>query len=117
MNPSSNSQAIAQLNDGFRKTFIGGQVVVTPGIQALSEIEQRQILAKVSYFDSFEEGDDPYGEHDFGAFYHTADTIHNQYKVFWKIDYYDLNLEYHSEDPADLSKTRRVLTVMLAEEY
>lgn len=55
--------------------------------------------------------DDTYGERDFGAF-----TFRGQ-KVFFKIDYYDLNLEYGSEDPADASITARVVTIMLASEY
>ncbi len=38
-------------------------------------------------------------------------------KLFWKIDYYDAALCYGSADPADPRETRRVLTVMLAEEY
>ena len=38
-------------------------------------------------------------------------------KIIWKIDYYDKEYEYASEDPADITKTNRVLTVMLADEY
>ncbi len=38
-------------------------------------------------------------------------------KLFSKIDYYDSTLEFGSDDPADPSKTTRVLTLMLAVEY
>lgn len=33
--------------------------------------------------------------------------------VYFKIDYYDAALEYGSEDPANASMTRRVLTIMI----
>jgi hypothetical protein len=65
----------------------------------------------VRTFDAFAEENDPYGEHDFGAF-----DFDGQ-RFFWKIDYYNPPLEVHSEDPTDPSKTRRLLTVMLADEY
>ena len=46
-------------------------------------------------YDQFNEDIDPYGEHDMGRF-----TVDGQ-DFYWKIDYYDLDLEYHSPDPAD----------------
>jgi hypothetical protein len=35
----------------------------------------------------------------------------------FKIGYYDASMEFGSEDPADLSKMTRVLTIMLAEDW
>jgi len=52
-----------------------------------------------------------HGERDFGVFEHQGQ------KLFWKIDYYDPTLSFGSEDPTDLSKTHRVLTILLASEY
>ena len=54
--------------------------------------------------------DDPYGERDFGSLMFRGE------KVFFKIDYYDPDLEFGSEDPADASVTARVVTIMLAAE-
>jgi hypothetical protein len=111
MTESSNNPRIAQLNDALRNNLVGVQVVVTPGIMALPELDQRAVLEAVRIFNMFTKDNDPYGEHDFGSFTYQGMLIN------WKIDYYDLNLAYHSEDPADPKKTKRVLTVMLAEEY
>lgn len=102
---------IAQLNDALRQTFQGGKVVITQGVQAFEEDERKTIFQAVQTFSNFPEGDDPYGEHDFGAF------IHNGQKLFWKIDYYDEVMEHLSEDPADPILTNRVLTILLASEY
>ena len=102
---------IAELNDPFRRSFTGGQVVVTRGIMALPFDTQAAIIARVRSFEEFDEANDPYGEHDFGSFDHDGNTI------FWKIDCYDLDQEFYSPDPTDPSKTARVLTILLAEEY
>jgi hypothetical protein len=37
--------------------------------------------------------------------------------IFFKIDYYDETLSVHSPDAADPAVTKRVITIMLAEEY
>ena len=50
------------------------------------------------------------GEHDFGSLL-IADE-----KLIWKIDYYDLSLDYGSKDLADPAQTTRVMTIMLADE-
>jgi hypothetical protein len=38
-------------------------------------------------------------------------------KAMMKIDYYDENIQFGSEDPSDASKTTRVLTIMAVEDY
>ena len=103
---------IATLNDNFRKTFTGGQVFLTAGIVAMSSEDKANIISLVQNFNDFNEGNDPYKEHDFGSF------DYNGSKIFWKIDYYDrFNTHFASENPADISKTLRILTILLAEEY
>jgi hypothetical protein len=52
-----------------------------------------------------------YGEHDFGAL-----EVEGE-RLFFKIDYFDQTLSAHSPNPADETATKRVLTIMLAEEY
>ena len=102
---------IVELNDHARQTFTDCRVCVTPGIQALGDDMLRTILLAVQQFDAFTPDNDPYEEHDFGK----IDV--GQYVIFWKFDYYDLDLSMHSPDPSDPTVTARVLTVMLADEY
>jgi len=103
---------IAHLNDRLRTTLLGGKIVITSGIGALDDAQQAAVLSQVQCFDAFTADNDPHGEHDFGSI-----ELPQVGRVFWKIDYYDLCLEYGSEDPADTGITRRVLTIMLASEY
>jgi hypothetical protein len=108
---TTSTSRIAELNDQFRKTFQGGQVFMTRGIQALGPEAIRRLVDQVQRFDRFNEDNDPHGEHDFGVLEEGGE------KVFWKIDYYDPTLTYGSADPADPTKTTRVLTILLASEY
>ena len=106
-------ERVRDLNDGFRKTLDPalGRVMLTAGVDALPNEVRAQAIQKVAAFDEFAAGNDPHGEHDFGSFDLAGD------KFFWKIDYYDPALQSGSEDPADPTKTTRVLTLMLAAEY
>lgn len=102
---------IAELNDRARQTFADCRVCITPGLQALGDEMLHTILSAVQQFNTFTPDNDPYEEHDFGK------IEVGEYQVFWKFDYYDLDLSMHSPDPSDPTVTARVLTVMLADEY
>jgi uncharacterized protein DUF3768 len=107
----SNTDRIRELNDAFRRTFVGGAVMITSGVEAMPLDQRRSILQKIRSFDAFNEGNDPHQEHDFGSIDEAG------VRCFWKIDYYDRKTEFGSPDPADPAVTTRVLTIMLAEEY
>jgi Protein of unknown function (DUF3768) len=104
-------ERIRQLNDEARMFLTDGTVFATRGIAALPSNDQAAILERVRTFDDFDPENDPYGEHDFGAFDHKGD------RIFWKIDSYDRQMRCGSPDPADPRVTRRILTIMLASEY
>lgn len=102
---------IQTLNDNFRKSLLGGKVILTRGIYSRGQAFINEILNSVKTFNNFNSKNDPYNEHDYGSFEYDGQ------KIMWKIDYYDRNLCCCSTDPTDESKTVRVMTVMLAEEY
>lgn len=105
----ADTQRIQQLNDQARQTLTGSRVLVTPGVMALNATDM--ILAMVRRYKTFTPDNDPYGEHDFGSFQFAGETI------FWKFDYYDLDLTMPSQDAAEPDVTARVLTVLLGSEY
>jgi hypothetical protein len=107
----SKTDKIRDLNDALRRTFIGGAVVITSGIEAMAVDQRKSILAKVRSFEAFTADNDPHGERDFGT------VEESDIRCFWKIDYFDRAMMAHSPEPADPSVTTRVLTIMLAEEY
>lgn len=102
-------------NDLFRSTLIPSprhKVMVTEGVNDLEEEDKQAVIGLVRNHSVFEADNDPHKEHDFGA------VKHKNVKYFWKIDYYDLNLEY-GVDPIDTPEEPfvRVLTIMRADEY
>jgi hypothetical protein len=108
---ASKTDRIRVLNDNFRSTFVGGQIVTTAGVAELPLDTKARLILAVQSFSNFSKDNDPHGEHDFGA------IELNGEKYFWKIDYHDLDCRYGSEDPSDPEQTTRVLTVMRADEY
>lgn len=119
---------IRRLNDAARsnpgRTSIA---TVTPGFHALPDADRFAALVEITRFSRFDGDNDPYGEHDFGAVYRLAsgawtqdwptDALTITQTVFWKVDCYDNDLLFGSERPWDETRTKRVLTIMLASEY
>ncbi len=101
--------------------------VATVGFRSLPEADQSQVRELIETFDAFTEDNDPHGERDFGCIYQLGDgrwtterprmPYEERERVFWKLDYYDRELMFGSEDAANPAVTRRVLTIMLADEY
>lgn len=108
---SQNADTVRRLNDAFRRSFQGGRVMITPGVSALGHEDQAAIFQLVRTYEDFDGDNDPWGEHDFGAFDYRGQ------RFLWKIDAYDQFLKFGSEDPANPDITTRVLTIMRADEY
>lgn len=111
MNKRDVAERLRTLNDHFRKTGFGGIEVFSLGVREMGLATCAIIREMVAAFDAFDEGNDPYGEHDFGS------IEFRRQKIFWKIDYYNTDLSAGSPDPTDVDVTTRVLTIMLAREY
>ena len=107
--------SVQQLNDTFRKSILrgkrpDGKAVMTQGVKALGNLARAYLFQLIINHSHFPNGDDPYGEHDFGV----IEAI-DLPKVYWKIDYYEnSDIEYGTEDKINCY---RVLVIMLADEY
>jgi Protein of unknown function (DUF3768) len=113
MGAGDKAAKIRELNDAFRATMDHrlGRVMMTAGVDALPSDVKAMVIRRVTTFSDFSTDNDPHGEHDFGSFMLAGR------KFFFKLDYYDADMQYGSEDPANPAITTRVLTIMLAEEY
>jgi Protein of unknown function (DUF3768) len=119
---------IARLNDLARRAMgVACTAVATVGFRSLSETDQSHVSELIETYDAFDEDSDPHGERDFGCVYQLGDgqwtterprvCDDERERVFWKFDYYDRQMEFASDDAANPAITRRVLTIMLAQEY
>ena len=113
------TEKIAKLNDKLRSIInypvmskTKDKFVITQGIGDCFNLEEMQpLFHDIRTFNNFNDDNNIYGERDFGSL-----TAKGR-KIFWKIDYYDNNLKYHSPDNTNPEVTTRVLTVMLSSEY
>jgi Protein of unknown function (DUF3768) len=119
---------IARLNDLARRAMgVACTAVATVGFRSLPEADQSQVRELVETYDAFDEDNDPHGERDFGTIYQLGDgrwtterprlSEDERERVFWKLDYFDRAMLFASEDAANPAITRRVLTIMLSDEY
>jgi len=94
-------RTIIALNDQLRTTFKGGRVQMTRSFYELDDRLRGRALAVMARYNKF----DCASEHDFGVF------IFAGYSFEWHIEYRTANGEGVSPDPADATKTLRVLTL------
>ena len=125
---TSQRERIARLNDLARQAMgVACTAVATVGFRSLPASDQSRVRELIETFDAFTEDNDPHGERDFGCVYQLGDgqwtterprvRDDERERVFWKLDYYDRDLRFASEDAANPAITRRVLTIMLSDEY
>lgn len=100
MNLSETAQRYDRLRKSIPFVRPPDALVVTSGLAAAFPDDLPLILAKVKEFEIFTEDNDPWHEHDFGAFDFKGE------KIFWKID------DHGGHEGYEL-----VLTVMLASDY
>ena len=105
------AEVIAGLNDQLRKTGVGGTIMITQSVRRLAGFDAEALAAALANYSGFDADNDPHGERDFG------DITLFGVNLLFKIDYYDKDLQFASDDPADASITNRVLTVMLASDW
>src|SRR4051794_23065283 len=108
---SNRTRKIRALNNHCRCTFTGCSIMLTSAVAELDPELKAKVLEAVRTFDNFDKWNDPHHEADMALFDIGED------KFFWKFDYYEPSMKYGSDDPSDVTKTRRVLTIGFASDY
>lgn len=104
------AKRIGEINDIFRQTLMGGKIVFTPKVRALSPNTIRLLLGALRRGNSKR----------IHKLYHEKNTgavVVQKMKFVWNIDYCDRDDESQkAEDPTDIRNTLRILTVMMESE-
>src|SRR4051794_17907270 len=105
------TELIRHYNDELRRNLTGGGAFMTLGVAAFGPDLAERIFDAITHYDNFSRDSDPHGEGDFGSIKIDGHTI------FFKVDYFSQDMTQGSPDPSDPSVTKRILTIMMAEEY
>ena len=118
------AEVIAAQNDMFRRALVNpgirrkcydegitGNLVLSHNVAARPPDFLRTAIEAVAAFSTFNADNDPHGDHSFGVI-----TVEGC-RLFWKIDLYDLELDFGSERAYDPTVTERILTVLEPTEY
>ena len=89
----------------------GGTVLLTAGVDTLPSDLQAMVVRRVATFSDFNEDNDPRGKHAFGSFILAGRKFFSSSIATIRTWSSDRKIQ------ADPSKTTRVLTIILAEEY
>lgn len=113
---------ISKLNDRFRKEMLDlikvvpGGVFLSEGMAHVRDDDYRQyirVVHAVMTFDDWNYGNDPWLEKDMAKV-----EIDGLEPFFFKIEYFeDEEMEWGCEDPADVSKCYRKMTILFCSEY
>lgn len=90
--PVPRAETIAQLNDKLRKTGKGGSVLITTNLTRVTGLDASVLTKPLAEYAGFDASNDPHGERDFG------DLTLWGYDLIWKIDYYDSDLQFGSDE-------------------
>lgn len=111
-------QGIAEANDAFRTTIFTpnrsrpkGVLVVTDRVGERGPDFLEAAVSAVAAFDRFNDECSASDEHNFGRL--EVEGV----PLVWQISLRDKTFSDYSPDPDDLEQTRRILLLMLAEEY
>ena len=115
---TNHTAKVRALNDAFRRTMVGGTIILAGGVRDLPEALQTHVLAAVQAFDAFNPDHDLWGEHEAGIV-EVAGTGPGAntppLRVFFKIECLCPTCLMPTDDAAEPGTAIRQITIMLAD--